>query len=53
MRKRMEERRLEVRKRQKLETIAGFGGSDHYDPTNKMNHDLKREIWNYFKQRHE
>jgi|SRR5438093_1204133 len=32
MRKRMEERRLEVMQRQKPGTVGGFGGTSHYDP---------------------
>ena len=32
MRKRMEERRLEIMQRQKRGTIAGFAGSVDYDP---------------------
>jgi hypothetical protein len=32
MRQRMQERRMEVMKRQRPGTIAGFGGSSHYDP---------------------
>ena len=32
MRKKMEVRRLEVIQRQKPGTIAGFGGTSHYDP---------------------
>jgi hypothetical protein len=33
MRKRMDERRLEMMQRQKPGTIAGFGGTSNYDPT--------------------
>ena len=33
MRERMDARRLEVMQRQKLGTIAGFGGSGNYDPS--------------------
>jgi hypothetical protein len=38
MRKRMEERRLEVMQHQKPGTIAGFGGAGNYNPTKGVAH---------------